>query len=294
MQRLIGCLRQRVPDRPIAACTVALAILALSGSPVLARPHYAWQGSYRAVVDQTAAVVQGIVTEITESYSEEEGPRTLVTLSRVRVHWGDFQDESVTLKLFGGPVPGRPGRIDEVHVPTFVRGKTYLVFLSNRDWRLSPVTAQQSYFVEHVHGKEIVVTTDGFAVDGIDDVTGPIRTFPVYRIPDEIEEGFVPVVAEEVTPDLVDRAASPTEMVADLESWARRNEVTVNGTFTAQPYRTASWRFPRVTPDPIDPPANPVFEPQTDRTETPAREEQVCGDHSDLPLCPEDHEGGVQ
>jgi len=246
------------------------------------------------VVDQTAAVVQGTVTEIAESYSEEEGPRTLVTLSRVNVLWGDLRTESVTLKLFGGPVPGRPGRIDEVHVPTFVKGKTYLVFLSNRDWRLSPVTARQSYLVELVDDKEIVVTTDGFAVAGIDDVTGPIRTFPVYSIPDEIDEDFVPEVAKDVTPDLVARAASPAGLVADLQSWAKQNEVTVNGTFTDQPYRTGNWRFPRMTPDPTDPPKDPVFEPRTDRPFSPAREQNACGDRSDLPPCPDDNEGGVQ
>ena len=294
MKRLVGCLRRRVPDRLVIAGTMALAILALSGNPAMALPHYAWQGSYRAVVDQTAAVVQGTVTEISERYSDEEGPRTLVTLSRLNVLWGDFREEKVTLKLFGGSVPGRPGRIDEVHVPTFVRGKNYLVFLSNRDWRLSPVTARQSYLVERVHGKEILVTTDGFAVAGIDDVTGPIPTFPVYLIPDEVDENFIPKVSEEVTPDLVERAASPAEMVAELRRWAERNEVTVNGSFTDQPYRTANWRFPRMTPDRDDPPRDPVFEPRPDRPFFPVREQNACGDRSDLPPCLDDNEGGVQ
>jgi hypothetical protein len=273
---------------------VALAILALSGNPALARPHYAWQSSYRAVVDQTAAVVQGTVVKIAESYSEEEGPRTLVTLSKVNVLWGDFRDESVTLKLFGGPVPGRTGRIDEVHVPTFVRGKNYLVFLSNRDWRLSPVTAQQSYLVELVHDKEIVVTTDGFAVSGIDDVTGPIPMFPVYQIPDEIDENFVPEITKDINPDLVARAASPAELVADLQSWAKQNQVTVNGTFSDRPYSTGNWRFPRMTPDPTDPPRDPVFKPRTDRPATLQREDQACGDRTDLSPCPDDNEGGVR
>src|SRR6185436_11070133 len=108
MKRLVGCLRRRVPDRLITASMVALAILALSGNPAQARPHYAWQSSYRAVVDQTAAVVQGTVTEISESYSEEEGPRTVVTLSRLNVLWGDFRDEKVTLRLFGVRSPAAP------------------------------------------------------------------------------------------------------------------------------------------------------------------------------------------
>jgi hypothetical protein len=294
MKGLAGCLRRRVPDRLVAASALALFILFLSGNPALARPHYPWQSSYKAVVDQTAAVVQGTVTEITESYSEDVGPRTLVTLTRLNVLWGDLKDEKITLQLFGGPVPGRPGRIDEVHVPTFVKGKSYLVFLSNRDWRLSPVTAQQSYLVELVHDKEIVVTTDGFAVAGIDDVTGPIPTFPVYNIPEEIDENFVPEVSKEVTPDLVARAASPKELMADLQSWAKLNEVSVNGTFNDRPYSTGNWRFPRMTPDPATPPRDPVFEPRTDRPFDPVREDNACGDRTDLPPCPDEKEGGVQ
>ena len=294
MKRLVGCLRRRLPDRLFLASAVAFAVLALSGNPALARPHYAWQSSYKAVVDQTAAVVQGVVTGIDESYSEEEGPRTVVTLSRLNVLWGDFRDESVKLQLFGGPVPGRVGRIDEVHVPTFVKGKTYLVFLSNRDWRLSPVTAQQSYLVERVYDKEIVVTTDGFAVSGIDDVTGPIPTFTVYNIPDEIDEDFVPEISKEVTPDLVARAASPKELVADLQSWAKLNQVSVNGTFNDRPYSTGNWRFPRMTPDPTAPPRDPVFAPRTDRPFYPVREDNACGDRTDLSPCPDEKEGGVQ
>jgi hypothetical protein len=289
MMRFVG-LRRSLST----AGLVALAALAAPGHPAHARPHYPWHDSYRAVVDQTAAVVQGIATDITETYSEEQGPRTVVTLSRLNVLWGDLREESVTLKLFGGPVPGRRGRVDEVHVPTFVRGKAYLVFLSNRDWRLSPVTARQSYLIESVHGKEIVVTTDGFAVAGIDDVTGPTPLFPVYNLPDEIDESFVPKVSEEVTPELVARAASPAELVADLQRWAERNQVTVNGSFTDRPYSTGNWRFPRMTPDPNDPPRDPVFEPRPGHPATPAREEAACGDRTDLPPCPDDHEGGAK
>jgi hypothetical protein len=32
-----------------------------------------------------------------------------------------------------------------------VQGRRYVVYLSNRDWRLSPVTARQAYVIERVH-----------------------------------------------------------------------------------------------------------------------------------------------
>jgi hypothetical protein len=74
---------------PIAVASLALAWSSAAGgaeatSTRKQRPHYAWNGSYKAVVDQTAAVVEGTVARVEEFYSEEEGPRTLVTLSASR------------------------------------------------------------------------------------------------------------------------------------------------------------------------------------------------------------------
>lgn len=227
------------------AAAVVLAVTAVVVQPAHTAPHYAWHNSYKAVVDQTAAVVQGTVTSVSESYNEREGPRTLVTLSKLNVLWGEIRSPDVMLKLFGGHVPGHRGRIDEVHIPTFVRGKTYLVFLSNRDWRLSPVTARQAFIIEKVQGKDIVATRDGFAVFGIDDATGPIRKFPVYRMPkNEIDEKFVPPIDTSITPSMVASAYSPTEFVRELKAWAARNNVLVSGTFNDQPYSsTGSWHI---------------------------------------------------
>ena len=144
-------MRSRI--RILIAGTAALSIAVTAVSPIEAAPHYPWHKSYRAVVDQTAAVVEGTATSIDESYNEQEGPRTLVTLSRLKVLWGELRGPTVVLRMFGGPVPGRRGRVDEVHIPTFVRSKRYVVFLSNRDWRLSPVTARQSFIIERVKGR---------------------------------------------------------------------------------------------------------------------------------------------
>jgi hypothetical protein len=297
--------RIMIGKRFLAAGAMALAFAA-SGPPAEAAPHYPWHSSYRAVIDQTAAVVQGTVVRVAETYNEEEGPRTLVTLSPVKALWGDFRGTSVTLKLFGGPVPGRRGRVDEVHVPTFVQGKTYLVFLSNRDWRLSPVTARQSYLVERIHDRDVVVTTDGYAVSGINDVTGPARKFPVYRIPREIPDNFVPAVARDVTPAQVAEASSPARLVADLKAWGRRNGVSVHGTFTDRPYRTANWRIETTTPDRTAEKAaaaqEPVFAPQAGRPSAPEREQKTCGDRStavdadprDRSMSCTDDEGGAQ
>jgi hypothetical protein len=270
-----------VRKRLILIAAIALAATAVKVQPAHTEPHYAWQGSYKAVVDQTAAVVQGTVTGVTESYNEKEGPRTLVTLSELNVLWGEIKSSNVTLRLFGGPVPDRRGRIQEVHIPTFVRGKTYLVFLSNRDWRLSPVTGRQSFIVEKVQGKEILVTTDGYAIFGIDDVIGPIRKFPIYRIPDETDETFVPSIDKSVTPSMVADAYSASEFVTELKAWASRKDVSVKGTFHDQPYSsTGSWRAVKETAGKSSG-REPVEQLETGRPSAPDPEKEPCWNRLD-------------
>ncbi|HEY6232004.1 MAG TPA: hypothetical protein VIW64_12140 [Pyrinomonadaceae bacterium] len=241
------------------------------------RSHYPWQNSYKAVVDQTAAVVQGIVTDVRETYDEKQGPRTLVTLSRLSVLWGEFRAPNVTLRLFGGSLPRR-GRVDEVHIPKFVRGKRYVVFLSNREWRLSPVTAHQAFIIERVQNKDILVTTDGHAVHGIDDATGPIRKFVVHLIPDQIDDNFVPKINPRITARMVAGAYSPAEFAASLKAWAKLNSVSVSGTFTDQPYTTGNnWRVNKAVPDRIvEASKDKDFEPRPGARKDHNREEKPC------------------
>lgn len=271
-----------------------------TGTQPNTRSHYPWQNSYKAVVDQTAAVVQGIVTDVKETYDEKQGPRTLVTLSRLTTLWGEFRSPAITLRLFGGSLPRR-GRVDEMHIPTFVRGIRYVVFLSNREWRLSPVTAHQAFIVERVRNKDILVTTDGYAVYGIDDATGPIRRFVVHRIPDQINENFVPKIDPRVTAQMVLRAYSPREFAEDLKSWARRNSVSVSGTFNDQPYMASSnWRVNKAVPDRnVGADKDKDFEPRPGKRKDHNREDKPCwnrataydADQKDRsPLCPEGDE----
>jgi hypothetical protein len=161
-----------------------------------------------------------------------------------------------------------------------VRDKRYLVFLSNRDWRLSPVTARQSFFIERVSGKEILVTTDGYAVFGIDDAVGPSRRFPIYRIPEEVDEKFVPQILSDITAEMVQRVYSAAEFVADLKAWAARNGVSVKGAFNEQPYQTGSWRFAQTRPDASSARPSKEFTPPTGRPSKPGRDQKSCWDRA--------------
>jgi hypothetical protein len=112
------------------------------------------------IVDQTAAVVEGDVSDISSTYSDSDGPWTLVTLTNTVQHFGGGPTGSVTVRLRGGPVPNNHVlRISEL--PVFDKGKRYVVFLRNTSWRLSPVVGAGALRVEQVGGKEILVDTSG-------------------------------------------------------------------------------------------------------------------------------------
>ena len=122
--------------------------------------------SMRSVLEQTGAIVEGVVTHQSESYDRVTGPRTAVTLSKLRVHAGNLEDESsqeTVLDLFGGHLPdGR--EISATTVPQFADGQRALVFLRNTRWSLSPVVGLLAFDirsdggVDHIyHGKNPVV-----------------------------------------------------------------------------------------------------------------------------------------
>src|SRR5690606_32057317 len=95
----------------------------------------------------SAAVVEGEVTEIFYTYDEREGPRTVVTLSGVSVHLGEYEEDFVDIAYLGGPLPdGRYLNVSEL--PTFAFGQRYLVFLHEGGWFYSPVVTTHAYRLE--------------------------------------------------------------------------------------------------------------------------------------------------
>jgi hypothetical protein len=139
-------------------CAVAV-VLAGAGVPASFAADPAPSLSFEGTVDMTGAVVEGTVTGIAHFYSESAGPRTHITLSSVKAHAGQAPG-TVVLDVYGGPLPdGTFAAVaDEPH---FIMGKKYVVFLSNRPWRVSPVVRRMAFRVEGVGGKEVLVSNDG-------------------------------------------------------------------------------------------------------------------------------------
>jgi hypothetical protein len=148
-------------------------IAVLGGSEALAKappanarlPQSA--GSMDAILDQTAAVIEGEVSDITSTYDEKSGPWTQVTLTRVKAHLGEVQEPRLTLRVRGGPLPD--GRVIVIpELPSFVRGKRYLVFLRNTSWSWSPVIGDLALRFETVAGREVLVDSRGLPCVGMD------------------------------------------------------------------------------------------------------------------------------
>src|SRR5262245_37586181 len=120
----------------------------------------------QSIVDQTAAGVEGVVTDIRYDYSDEEGPWTRVILSGVQSQF-DSAPTVLEIRHFGGPLPDG-SLLVAAELPGFVPGKPYIVFLRNTAWNLSPVVGDLALRVETVGGTEVLVSSDGLAVMQID------------------------------------------------------------------------------------------------------------------------------
>ncbi|NOJ96854.1 hypothetical protein HMI51_28430 [Corallococcus coralloides] len=197
--------------------------------------------SLLSLFDQTASVVEGEVTDVRSEYSPRTGPWTVVTLGNVRAHLGAAPRE-LRLKQAGGVLPdGR--QLVVSHVPRFVRGARYVVFLRNTGWSLSPVLDEHAFRVESVAGREVLVGAEGGLVAGLGSA-GVRQTAPVFEAVDLT--GVRPALRAEArgAPEGMEREA----FLSLLQSHLRARGLTVTGAFRDEPVTTVSSLSVPVTP----------------------------------------------
>ena len=116
---------------------------------------------------------------LSTSYERCEGPRTILHLANVRSQLGASHPDTLTVRLFGGPLPdGRYAR--DAESPRYLPGSQYLLFLFNTDWRLSPVISDYAFRVEQAAGKEVLIAPNGHAVTGLSPLDIETRTRLLY------------------------------------------------------------------------------------------------------------------
>lgn len=203
----------------------------------------------RSAVSQTAAIVEGIVTDIQYDYSEEQGPWTRITLSKVRALSGEAP-ETIELRHFGGPLP-KGALMVAAELPVFVRDREYIVFLRNTSWNLSPVVGDFAFRVDKADDVEVVVNSDGQPVVQVS--TRGIEFGPT--IFDAFDtDGTAP---KAITGSLrtieykpLDRATFTTSLLSSLDSLGLR----ASGSFIEKPTGEFNWRRNAASASPLAPP----------------------------------------
>ena len=196
----------------------------------------------KSAVDQTAMILEGMVTDIQYDYSEEEGPWTRVILSDVQAHFGSAERQ-VEIRHFGGPLPnGRTLVVAEL--PVFVQGKRYVVFLRNTAWNVSPVVGDLALRVETVDGTEVLVNSNGQALVAVSSegiALGPT----LFTNPDM--DGTPSKALPENLPSFrkpLDRGSFVEALGVTLAAQG----LNVGGTFYDRPAGEFKWRAQRTAP----------------------------------------------
>lgn len=200
----------------------------------------------RGAIRQTAAVVEGLASDIRHEYTEEDGPWTVVTLTGVKTHFGQASD-TVEIRHFGGPTPN--GRmVVAAELPVFVKDKRYLVFLRNTAWNLSPVVGDLALRVESQGGSELLVDSDGRAVTGVG-AKGVSLGAALFEGP-QIDGSAPKALASVAAASASQQALRPETLVRQLGQNLAAQGLKVEGSFLTRPAGAFKWRAVQVAARP--------------------------------------------
>lgn len=203
-----------------------------------------------SVLGQTAAVVEGTVSKIDFTYTDAEGPWTVVTLSNVMTHLGKAPSE-ITIRVVGGPKPNGKWLMVSDH-PQFVLNERYVILLRNTRWHISPVINNLALRVADLDGSEVLVDSNGSLVTGVDS-NGVQLSGPVFERPMLNGEQVPPVAAQ--GRDVAARMNTKQDrkkFIAALRGAADARRLSVAGQFYDLPVEGDDWRA-----TPVAAPASP-------------------------------------
>jgi ribosomal protein L17 len=218
----------------------------------------------QSAINQTAAIVEGVVVDIQYDYSEEEGPWTRVILSKARARAGDVA-ETIEIRHFGGPLPNG-GLMVAAELPVFVLGKEYIVFLRNTPWNVSPVVGDLAFRIETVNDTEVLVDSDGQPVVEIG-AGGFERGAALFEGPER--DGAAPKPIDGALRASGRKPLDRESFMKSLEANLTAQQLRVAGTFYEKPGGEFHWRDLRVvqSPDTIVDPLAGSREPEADASE---------------------------
>ena len=200
----------------------------------------------QSAAKQTAAIVDGIVTDIQYDYSEQDGPWTTVILSKARPIAGDAPD-TIAIRHFGGPLPNG-GLMVAAELPVFVRDKEYIVFLRNTEWNVSAVVGDLAFRVDTVDDTEVLVDSDGAPVLQVGAFGFELGT-PVFEGP--TRDGSAPKPIDGGLKALAGRRPLDLASFAkSLQSNLDAQGLRIAGNFFEKPAGGFNWRGQQAAPTP--------------------------------------------
>lgn len=205
------------------------------------------EGTLDGALARTACIIQGTVTDISESYDDWDGPRTNVTLKVDASHYGRCNDETVVLPMFGGTLPnGR--RVGISHAPKFSLGSQHVVFLHKEGWKLQPIVYELSFRVESAFGKHFLVDREGQAIQGLSSKSIAARGKTLIRRHgiDQPSE-----LAAEATASDVEALPTPESFVDAVKTYASARKLAQDTDY--RPVRKADFKWNEI---PVDAPEN--------------------------------------
>lgn len=193
------------------------------------------------ILGETASLVEGTVSSIDFTYSEWDGPQTVVTLSGVADKLGGYNATTIEIRQMGGPLPNGE-YFEVVHQPTFVLNATYLVFLTRNAWNFSPIVERLALREETLRGNALLVEDDGRAVIGLISSSSTVRFSEqaLFGPAQSLAEQRAPRTAYAYVPGFSFASAlSPDAFVRSVRAYAESHGLNVGGQpqlVRAQPY----------------------------------------------------------
>jgi hypothetical protein len=219
-----------------------------------------------SILARSAALVEGVVKKVEETYDERSGPRTIVTFEVSAVHAGQLAERQIQLRLFGGMTPSGKRFWTSISVD-FALNARYVLFLRNDGWFYSPL-ATEALEITQIGGREVLVS----------------RGYPLVGLrPEGLGFGSKQIAPDKFAPgDTAVADPSPDDLLAALtleefKALAREaiavEGIAPSGRYTELPEeRDGNWRVePTGRTDGSSPTTRPgAVEPETEAPTTEA------------------------
>jgi hypothetical protein len=206
--------------------------------------------SPREALGEAAAVIEGRVTSVEETYDDQEGPRYVAVLSEVQVHLGALPADVVELRTLGGLLPdGKRFHVSDVARLTL--GTRYIIFLQSGEWFHSPVLGTYAYRLEHdaERGDDVLIAQNGTVLTALADEAFEHTGQQVLRVGYDILEPFRANAILPSSGGVLARGMPKSRFLASISNY---DAIPDDAEFSPLPHQREYWSMATATPSPAN------------------------------------------